>query len=764
MPCESCHVQFTVFRRKRICTDCKRFYCSNCLSTSKRPTSNNVHISSGVQLCRRCVIFAKRPLLRTDLLKLKPKDLIFYLQSKHVSTTGCVEKDELVGLVLTHVQQIDASAGASDNGSARSCGDASTNSFDNIKQTCQNFFTSITENLSDSLSSFDNKGSPKTSNNSREQPRSGRNSTDSTTTHIFDQPRVSTRVIPTYASFQQQTNDNNSNVQQSTTTITTALLSTPVSTNSTNVTATSPTLVSSSTSSVTTKGSSSLSSVSPEISISSIDRAEGNECLQASTSNSQRTGLQRQEAGEENSDCECSDDELIATFNGRSLARKDEVELSNKDTLKPIDAEERNGTKSKTSTDANCAEMSSQSSFEELGAIGGISDESKATTDTNSSNIEQWQILDNTVLPPSSECLVECNSQPACDTVATPSSSKNTNENSDTMKAECSNELQIAIPFAQQNQGSSHLPLPPQRVKKVVRRRSDSYLNRQRQRPASEDDSPTENLARNADMTLHEHDVELGDNAVETVGGEIGAIPTKRGGSCKRCGKHKATLRKQVEKMRRHLESAQLSETEIKKELQDFLSYLEQRTKSIECSDTETVGSSLSGRNLVQSPENRQATHTNFWEDANMPHWEYQLDDNEGIHVYAGSTTEANDYNGQTARFINLDDFESVDDLEALSVKQLKEILMLNRVDYKGCCEKQELLERVQRLWKNFKSAPAVDKLPTDELCKICMDAPIECIILECGHMATCTNCGKVLSECPICRQYIVRVVRFFRA
>lgn len=115
-------------------------------------------------------------------------------------------------------------------------------------------------------------------------------------------------------------------------------------------------------------------------------------------------------------------------------------------------------------------------------------------------------------------------------------------------------------------------------------------------------------------------------------------------------------------------------------------------------------------------------------------------------------------------------------------MKQLKEILMLNRVDYKGCCEKQELLERVNRLWKNSQavpgkflkhlhllkvnplSIPAVEKLPTDEICKICMDAPIECVILECGHMATCTNCGKVLSECPICRQYIVRVVRFFKA
>lgn len=45
-------------------------------------------------------------------------------------------------------------------------------------------------------------------------------------------------------------------------------------------------------------------------------------------------------------------------------------------------------------------------------------------------------------------------------------------------------------------------------------------------------------------------------------------------------------------------------------------------------------------------------------------------------------------------------------DLDDLSVKQLKEILMLNRVDFKGCCEKTELLERVKRLWNELHSVP----------------------------------------------------------
>jgi hypothetical protein len=57
-----------------------------------------------------------------------------------------------------------------------------------------------------------------------------------------------------------------------------------------------------------------------------------------------------------------------------------------------------------------------------------------------------------------------------------------------------------------------------------------------------------------------------------------------------------------------------------------------------------------------------------------------------------------------------------------------------------------------------------LDTMSMDELCKICMDAPVECVMLECGHMATCTACGKQLSECPICRQFVIRIVRTFRA
>lgn len=57
----------------------RRLYCSNCLTKTKDRL-----------LCKRCVVFTTRPLSKIELLKLKAKDLIFYLQSKHISTTGCV--------------------------------------------------------------------------------------------------------------------------------------------------------------------------------------------------------------------------------------------------------------------------------------------------------------------------------------------------------------------------------------------------------------------------------------------------------------------------------------------------------------------------------------------------------------------------------------------------------------------------------------------------------------------------------------------------
>ncbi|XP_045445713.1 E3 ubiquitin-protein ligase rififylin [Melitaea cinxia] len=114
---------------------------------------------------------------------------------------------------------------------------------------------------------------------------------------------------------------------------------------------------------------------------------------------------------------------------------------------------------------------------------------------------------------------------------------------------------------------------------------------------------------------------------------------------------------------------------------------------------------------------------------------------------------------------LTLEQISQPSQLERLSVKQLKELLARNRVEFRGCLERADLLQRARTLWADHaKYRDEIDNLPFEESCKICMAAPLECVLLECGHIAACTACSKQLAECPICRQYVVRAVRFFRS
>ncbi|CAG9783498.1 unnamed protein product [Diatraea saccharalis] len=92
MPCESCAVQFSVFKRKQVCYECERYYCSGCLRRE-----------GSFVLCVPCKVLSTRPLLRQSIAHLKVRDLQCFLQRQNVSTRGCVEKEELVSLCLSHV-------------------------------------------------------------------------------------------------------------------------------------------------------------------------------------------------------------------------------------------------------------------------------------------------------------------------------------------------------------------------------------------------------------------------------------------------------------------------------------------------------------------------------------------------------------------------------------------------------------------------------------------------------------------------------------
>ena len=155
------------------------------------------------------------------------------------------------------------------------------------------------------------------------------------------------------------------------------------------------------------------------------------------------------------------------------------------------------------------------------------------------------------------------------------------------------------------------------------------------------------------------------------------------------------------------------------------------------------------------------------------PKSEVKRSRSESLSIPSRQTGSPNDFtsmSGSPRRFANqglvyLSEIQTIEEIHDLSVKQAKDILAMNRVNFKGVVEKDELLKHVARLWKQEKQAQAEkESMDDSDLCKICMDNPVDCVMLECGHMCTCTTCGKQMAECPICRQYVVRVVRTFKA
>lgn len=52
-------------------------------------------------------------------------------------------------------------------------------------------------------------------------------------------------------------------------------------------------------------------------------------------------------------------------------------------------------------------------------------------------------------------------------------------------------------------------------------------------------------------------------------------------------------------------------------------------------------------------------------------------------------------------KHISVEQFKDSSELELLNVKQLKELLTRNRVEYRGCLERDDLLLRAKTLWKN---------------------------------------------------------------
>ncbi|KAL9981835.1 hypothetical protein ACROYT_G010593 [Oculina patagonica] len=99
MACFSCSSNFTLFKRKNLCRNCKRQYCNDCFTKepSYVPGENSRH-------CLTCRALQSPIAYKDHLMKLKVKDLQDYLRARQISLNHCKEKRDLVELILRHVE------------------------------------------------------------------------------------------------------------------------------------------------------------------------------------------------------------------------------------------------------------------------------------------------------------------------------------------------------------------------------------------------------------------------------------------------------------------------------------------------------------------------------------------------------------------------------------------------------------------------------------------------------------------------------------
>ncbi|XP_047238190.1 E3 ubiquitin-protein ligase RNF34-like isoform X3 [Girardinichthys multiradiatus] len=89
--CKCCGQVFSVFRRKYICCDCKKSFCSLCSV-----------VQENLRICATCHLLKATAFHRPRLMRLRVRELRQYLMLRNISTDTCREKGDLVDLVLCH--------------------------------------------------------------------------------------------------------------------------------------------------------------------------------------------------------------------------------------------------------------------------------------------------------------------------------------------------------------------------------------------------------------------------------------------------------------------------------------------------------------------------------------------------------------------------------------------------------------------------------------------------------------------------------------
>lgn len=328
--------------------------------------------------------------------------------------------------------------------------------------------------------------------------------------------------------------------------------------------------------------------------------------------------------------CDCSDDEVIATF---------QVSYDKKKCSAPrceinVDDVEAgpSGSSSKTGSSAvrmnkNSSDSSNASSFEELGAVGGLS-----------SDTENWQIINKGTLGDSPS---SANVDVATTTTATENVAKH-QENCDASSSSSKSNINLNNSTFHEHHSSnqsnlSQTSLTNARTRRLSRRRSDSYIS------LGHGTTATTTRLSGTDIVDDPHELDLDTE-------ELSRKRTKT--CCQKCGKGRGNLKKHVAKFKRQLENSNATESEIKEKLNAFLLYLENINRNSDSDSVEETSPQIE-RNIVID-EGRMTMGEMMLERNIDFDNSYLLGDNYGIHVYGIDAVSERKPN----QFISLSDYD----------------------------------------------------------------------------------------------------------
>ena len=94
--------------------------------------------------------------------------------------------------------------------------------------------------------------------------------------------------------------------------------------------------------------------------------------------------------------------------------------------------------------------------------------------------------------------------------------------------------------------------------------------------------------------------------------------------------------------------------------------------------------------------------------------------------------------------------------------KQLEPIIQ--KIDELKRKQQQKLLEKRAEKKASAHLAKTTKKLPTDEMCVICLERPILIALKPCGHVCLCQKCFRKAPppDCPLCRCPITGTLKVY--